>query len=206
MIKLIIFDLDGVLADTEDIHHLCLLKSVSTVTGLPVDKFSYLFSLDGQTTKYKLSQLKIAFNLSDAQIDQIDIDKQMHTARMFKETLIPIPSQITMLQDLKVDYMLALASNSRKENVLHILNALGIIDFFSVILSSNDIKNPKPDPEIFLTVMNLLGIIPNETLILEDSPAGKYAAITAGANLLPVDKMSDVTLENIRDAIRKIHT
>lgn len=206
MIKLIIFDLDGVLVDTEDIHHTCLLNAVSAVTGMPVDEFSYLFSLDGKTTKHKLSQLKIAFNLSDFQIEQIDTEKQLHTVQMFREVLGVVPEQVSMLQELKRDYTLALASNSRKENVLNILDTLGIISFFSMILSNNDVRNPKPDPEIFLTVMKELNISPNETLILEDSSAGKYAAITAGANLFPVDSIADVTLENIRDAIGKIST
>lgn len=206
MIKLIIFDLDGVLVDTEDIHHACLLNAVSSVTGMPNDKFSYLFSLDGKTTKHKLSKLKITFNLSDSQIEEIDNEKQLRTAQMFKHSLNAIPSQISMLQTLKEEYTLALASNSRKENVSHILDTLCITDFFSVILSNNDINNPKPDPEIFLTVMKELGFLPNETLILEDSPAGKYAAITAGANLFPVDNIADVTLENIKDAIEQIQT
>jgi beta-phosphoglucomutase len=206
MIKLIIFDLDGVLVDTEDIHHTCLLNAVSTVTGMPVDEFSYLFSLDGKTTKYKLSRLKIAFNLSDFQIEQIDTEKQLHTVKIFREVLGVVPSQVSMLQALKKDYTLALASNSRKENVLNILDTLGIISFFSIILSNNDVRNPKPDPEIFLAVMKELNIAPNETLILEDSSAGKYAAITTGANLFPVDSIADVTLENIRDAIGKIST
>jgi len=206
MIKLIIFDVDGVLVDTESIHRESLLDAVKYITHLPESKFSHLINIDGKTTKHKLELLKNHLNLTDLQVSLIDDKKQQNVIRHFYRPLVSSPDQYGMFEGLKDDYKLAVASNSRKENVLRILNVLGITHYFPTILSNDDVEKHKPDPEIFLTVMKMEEVEPNETLILEDSEAGKYAAITSGAHVLPVGALSEVTLENIQNEIRKINT
>jgi len=200
--KVIIFDLDGVLVDTENIHFECLVEAINFVTGLPENKFVQFVKSNGQTTTYKLNILKYELTLSDFQIKLIDDRKQQNVINRFNH-IETSPDLYQMLTSLKMKYKLALASNSRKENVMRILNILNITSFFSQILTNNDVRNHKPDPDIFLTIMEREHVLPNETLILEDSLAGKYAAISSGAHLFSVDSIADVTLENIRDAINK---
>lgn len=205
MIKLIIFDLDGVLVDTEYIHRESLLDAVKTITGLPRSRYEHLLKIDGQTTKQKLNLLKHHLVLEDLDLQLIDDQKQQNLIRYLFRGLKSSPDQVEMLTTLEKDYTLAIASNSRKENVITILNILSITHFFSTIYSNNDVENPKPDPEIFLKIMNLKEIAPNETLILEDSDAGKYAAITSGAHVLAINNLEMVTLTNIQNEIRKIN-
>lgn len=205
MIKLIIFDLDGVLVDTEHIHRQSLIDAVKTITGRrPVD-YEHLLKIDGQTTKQKLNLLKHRLVLDDLEVQLIDDRKQQNVIRYLFRGLKTNPSQYEMLSSLKENYKLAIASNSRKENVITILNILGITSFFSIILSNNDVVNPKPDPEIFISAMSSANVNPNETLILEDSEAGKYAAITSEAHVLEIDNLDMVTLTNIQNEIRKIN-
>jgi len=206
MIKLIIFDLDGVLVDTECIHRECLIRAVSSITGMDEDMFVHLIDRGGKTTKHKLSILKQNFGLTDLQLSLIDDSKQKNVIEHFYQPLKTLPDQDNIFRTLKNDYKLAIASNSRQENVTLLLSILGITSYFSNILSNSDVINHKPDPEIFLTVMSRENVTPSETLILEDSCSGKYAAIASGAYLFPVNDMSDVTLRNIQDVIIKINT
>jgi len=205
MIKLIIFDLDGVLVDTEQIHRQSLIDAVKTITGRRTSEYEHLLKIDGQTTKQKLNLLKHRLVLDDLEVQLIDDRKQQNVIRYLFRGLKTNPSQYEMLSSLKENYKLAIASNSRKENVITILNILGITNFFSLILSNNDVTNPKPDPEIFIAAMATENVSPNETLILEDSEAGKYAAITSGAHVLAIDSLDMVTLTNIQNEIRKIN-
>lgn len=205
MIKLIIFDLDGVLVDTEHIHRQSLIDAVKTITGRCPTDYEHLLKIDGQTTKQKLNLLKHHLVLDDLEVQLIDDRKQQNVIRYLFRGLKTSPNQQEMISELKESYKLAIASNSRKENVITILNILGITNFFSIILSNNDVTNPKPDPEIFIAAMDSVNASPNETLILEDSEAGKYAAITSGAHVLEVDSLDMVTLTNIQNEIRKIN-
>lgn len=205
MIKLIIFDLDGVLVDTEHIHRQSLIDAVKTITGRRPSDYEHLLKIDGQTTKQKLNLLKHHLVLDDLEIQLIDDQKQQNVIRYLFRGLRSSPNQHETISTLSKEYTLAIASNSRKENVITILNILGITNFFSTILSNNDVVNAKPDPEIFIAAMNSVNASPNETLILEDSEAGKYAAITSGAHVLEVDSLDMVTLTNIQNEIRKIN-
>lgn len=206
MIKLIIFDLDGVLVDTESIHRDSLLESVEYITGIPRIRYEHLVEIDGRTTRQKLKELQYFLELEDLDVQLIDDKKQQNVIRCLFRDLKTNPNQYEMLDALKEDYILAIASNSRKENVITILNVLGITNFFSTILSNNDVVHPKPDPEIFRTAMSMEGILPAETLILEDSPAGKNAAEASGAYVLSVNNMDMVNLGNIQDEIQRINT
>lgn len=206
MIKLIIFDLDGVLVDTEDIHYRCLINAINDITGLPTSKLIPFIKKDGTTTNHKLEILKQEFNLTKDEIILIDNRKQLNTINCFHSKIPTSPNLYNMLNLLKKDYKLALASNSRKENVMCIVNVLKIKDFFTTILTNSDIIKCKPDPEIFLMAIQKEEVLPAETLILEDTESGKYAATESGAFLLPVGNIADVTLENIINAINPINT
>jgi beta-phosphoglucomutase len=206
MIKLIIFDLDGVLADTEAMHRESLLDAIKYITGLPRDDYEHLFAVDGRTTKEKLRMLQEHADLSELDLQLIDDKKQQNVIRHFFRGIKTSPNQSLMIHALSEKYKLAVASNSRKENVINILNILGITNYFERVLSNNDVINPKPNPEIFQHIMEVTGISADETLILEDSPAGRTAAIASGAHLFEVDNMEQVTLENIENAIKRINT
>jgi len=72
-----------------------------------------------------------------------------------------------------------------------------ISSFFDYIVSNEDVENPKPSPQIYLKCMSHEGIGPNETLILEDSPTGRRAAMLSGANLCPVKSVDDVNIDYV---------
>ncbi len=81
-----------------------------------------------------------------------------------------------------------IASTARKENLENVLRFLDIADFFDVIQSGNDVKNGKPDPEIYFRVMDSLQVLPSDTLIFEDTEIGVFAAQASGAQCIRVTK------------------
>ena len=81
------------------------------------------------------------------------------------------------------------------------LEKTGVKDLFDTIMSNQDVKNPKPDPEGYLHLMEKYGIEKNRCYIVEDSPKGRQAAYASGANVIEVEDSYDVTLGYIRSMI-----
>ncbi len=202
MIKLIIFDLDGVLAKTEHIHDEALS---SAITSLNIIGFKDIIGMQGTTTKHKLQVLKERFNLADETLTLIDQTKQVEVLRRITNEVTPHIRQHKMLKELSKRYVMGVGSNSRRENVDAVISHLGIAKYFFKILANNDVTRHKPDPEVFLTIIADAGVSPEETLILEDSIAGKEAAKQSGAYVFPVEHIAEVTLENIEHAIQQIN-
>ena len=95
------------------------------------------------------------------------------------------------------NFKIACCSNSIRRTVLVVLSKLGIIEYMDLILSNEDVKNSKPHPEIYWQAMSTLGVLPEETLIVEDSPHGLLAAHRSKSNILRVNSQKEVTVDNI---------
>lgn len=202
MVKLIIFDLDGVLADTEVMHLECLQQAIREYLGIDQEFINLYVRPDGTTTKSKLLALANDFNLSIEMLEVIDKRKQ----QLVNDTLAQMPVNISkkkLIETLARDYVLAIGSNSRKSNVDQILNKLKIKQYFSLIVSGDMVSKGKPDPEIFTLIIDSLNVLPQETLILEDSSNGQIAALRSGAYLLKIGSVADTNLSNIQNAINK---
>ena len=93
-----------------------------------------------------------------------------------------------MLEVMKNFYHIALVTTASKKNTEEILRYFKKRDLFEFIISAEDVKNKKPDPEGFVKAMNYFNITPKDTIIFEDSNSGIEAAIKSGANILKVEK------------------
>lgn len=201
-IDTIIFDLDGVLVDTEQIHTDTFNEAARSV--LSKDQYPSLNSIshDGRTTRQKLQSLSVLANIDLKQIQEIDSIKQLLVIDRLKD-IRPDTDKITLLSELSKKYKIGLASNSRKNNVDTILSSMQISEFFDVILTADNVLIPKPNPEIFIRTMELLETTPEKTLIFEDSPAGLEAAISSLAKTVRVFNSKEICLEKVLDEIRK---
>jgi HAD superfamily hydrolase (TIGR01509 family) len=85
-----------------------------------------------------------------------------------------------------------------------VLEKAMISNYFDIYLSNEDVENPKPNPEIYNKCIQNLGVLPCETLILEDNVHGKKAAIESGAHLLEINTINEVTYFNIKSKIQEI--
>ena len=197
MIKLIVFDLDGVLVETKKLHFDAFNKALRDVD--PKYEISYdehLTRYDGLSTHKKLDLLGREKGLSGMEFQSIWLRKQVYTSQMLRE-LTPDTRLIEVLRKLKEKYTIAVASNSIRDSVKITLLKLGLLEYVDFYLSNEDVKYPKPHPEIYLRSMIQSGATPKETLIIEDSVIGRNAANNSGAYLLGVNNSLDVTYEHI---------
>lgn len=203
-IKLIIFDLDGVLVDSCDMHYLALNTAIEQIAGKKyvISKQEHLTTFNGLNTKTKLQMLTENKNLNPQLHDDINKLKQSITLHMFNH-FEPNQQKINLLKHLiELGYTLHCASNCKKQSLYLILTKLGLFNYFSNILSNEDITYPKPAGEIYLRSMAYANASPNETLIIEDSFIGLTAAKKSGAHIYMVKNSIDVTIENIMNAIK----
>lgn len=207
MIKLIVFDLDGVLVETKKLHYDAFNKALRDVD--PKYEISYdehLAKYDGLSTHKKLNLLGLEKGLSEIQFQSIWQRKQAYTYQMLKELAFD-NRLIEILKKLKNEYhyTIAVASNSIRDSVKITLLKLGLLEYVDFYLSNEDVKYPKPHPEIYLKAMIQSGATPKETLIIEDSVIGRNAANNSGAYLLGVNNSLDVTCERIIEYIESIN-
>ena len=195
MIKLVIFDLDGVLVEAKSIHYESLNKALDPQFAINWDE--HLLTYDGLKTNQKLEMLHIKKGLPQELFKQVWDKKQYYTLKSLKE-LKPSP-QLQVCMDLLIQsgYKLAVCSNSIRKTVLTVLSRLDIIDRFDLILSNEDVQNSKPHPEIYWKAISMMGCLPEETLIIEDSPFGLLAANRSKSHVMRVESPKDITYNNI---------
>jgi len=202
---LLIFDLDGVLIDSKDVHYFALNKSLELIDSTYMISIEeHLKEFDGLTTHEKLKKLSVKKGLPKQKFDDVWKHKQIFTEELLQDLKID-ENLVAIFNDLKkLDIKLAVASNSIKKTVYIVLNQLGISNYFDLILSNEDVINPKPHPEIYWKCMSHFGVLPNQTTIFEDSPIGKEAAILSGANLISISRRRDLDLNKINRGISLI--
>lgn len=200
MIKLIIFDLDGVLIESKDIHFTALNNALEDHGFKSISYKDHISTFDGKSTKIKLKMKKIIGRLAE----KINEQKQVYTKELLKNTI----ERNKYLEDLIIKlknkgYTVACASNSVQDTVQIALEKLGILHLFDCKISNEDVTNPKPNPEMYLKCMLHFGIGPRDTLIIEDSYIGRQGAFNSGANLCEVNNPDEVTYKRIKNAINK---
>lgn len=201
--KLLIFDLDGVLVEAKEIHYESLNKALANVSETYVISWEdHLKTFDGLKTYDKLKLLNITRGLPldrDLQ-EKIFNDKQSFTTKALSK-LRKNQDLINLFKQLKKDgFKIACCSNSIEKTVHLVLKRLGIDDFFDIKLSNDDVKFAKPHPEIYWKAMSYFGALPENTLIVEDSPTGLTAAYRSGAKVLRVKNPKDFDFEKITNA------
>jgi HAD superfamily hydrolase (TIGR01509 family) len=208
MIRLIIFDLDGVLVEAKDIHYQTLNDALREVAGehMTISVEEHLSTYDGRKTMEKLRMLTDSRGLSPDYYQRVFDMKQQFTLHALRK-LLPDARLQHIMELLKSDgYTLACCSNSIRRTVLTALGKLGLIEYMDLIISNEDVKNSKPHPEMYWNAMSMMGTLPEETLIVEDSPAGLLAAARSRANILRVNNPVDLTWEKLSGKLHEKKT
>jgi beta-phosphoglucomutase len=183
--KAIIFDLDGVVADTSDAHYRSWQR-LADEEDYPFDKERYR-ALLGRTREDSLELLVAGAALSGAKRNDMLARKQTYfaieLAQMRPDHVLP--GVVPLLDAARsAGIKLGLASSSR--NARAVLAQLAMNDRFQVIADGCTVARPKPAPDIFLWTADALGVDPVDCLVLEDSAAGVEAAIAAGCHVVSV--------------------
>lgn len=181
-ISAVIFDLDGLLSDTECLHMQAYQKVLK----------KYSVKLTDQ--EYKEHWIKNGLGISsylkkhNLIIDYPNLRKEKAIIynKLLKTSLKPMPYAIDIVKNLYKKKKLAIASSSYRENVETVLELLDIKKCMDVIVSGCDVENLKPHPEIFNLAVNKLNVIKEESIILEDAEKGVIAANNANIKVIAI--------------------
>lgn len=212
MIKLIISDFDGVLMDLKQIHFEALNKALAHFNeAYVISHDEHLKLYDGLPTSEKLNILSYSKSVPRELHTEINALKQEYTIELmksFKNINHDIPKTITKL--LSNGYTFYVASNAMLNTVSLGLDKLKITSLVDKVFSNADVKNAKPNSEIYLRCMIDAGVDPHETLIIEDSQNGREAAIRSGAYVCGIDNSFHFTYDRIKSILdtissKKVH-
>ena len=204
MIKLIIFDLDGVLVEAKEIHYNTLNQALREIGNeYVITEAEHLSTYDGLKTNQKLDMLTKAKGLPKDVHEQVWNRKQHLTIEAISQlqTNHVLVSLFKELRDR--GYQLACASNSIRRSVLVMLSKIGLIEYMDLIISNEDVKNSKPHPEMYWKAISMMGVLPEQTLIVEDSPHGLLAASRSRAHVVRVDNPHDLTIEKLETKLKE---
>jgi HAD superfamily hydrolase (TIGR01509 family) len=193
--KLIIFDLDGVLVEAKNIHFDALNEALGPKYSIEWNE--HLSKYDGLKTNQKLEMLTKEKGLPTELYKQVWDEKQRLTLKKLSDLKPSTQLQVCISSLVNEGYKIACCSNSIRKTVLTVLSKLGIIEYFDLILSNEDVKNSKPHPEIYWKAISMVGCLPEETLIVEDSPFGLLAASRSKSHVMRVESPKDITYNNI---------
>jgi HAD superfamily hydrolase (TIGR01509 family) len=204
MIKFIIFDLDGVLVNTKDMHFEALNRALlKTKSSHQISYSDHLKYFDGLPTKEKLRLLLYKKKIFKTELKKIYNLKQNYTNILLKNEIKFDIKLFNLFKKLSKTYKLAIATNSIKKTLVTCIDNLKIKNFLSFAISADEVKKNKPHPEIYLNCLVKTGFKPTETLILEDSYFGRIAAKESGCNLMPIKNLEDISYGKILSFIKK---
>ena len=182
--RALIFDMDGVLIDTEQLNDTHMVKFLKKL-GIEIDS-DYLQKFRGVHAKYAWDQISKEFNLSTP-IDQLisEVRKSYLDYLISLDNLEPVEGVREFLEKLKKQKIkLAVASSAYHKRIDMLLKTCALTNYFNVILSGDHVEHGKPDPEIYVETAKLLKEDPKDCIVFEDATNGIIAAKAAGMKVI----------------------
>lgn len=182
--KAVIWDMDGVIADTAP-YHFAAWQGLASKLGraFAEDDFRHTFGLrNDDIVRYIMGQ-----DISPDEIWALSARKEASFRAKIREGITPLPGVVPLLEGLsQAGFKMAIASSAPMENIALIAERLNIGRHFKAIVSEKDVTVGKPDPQVFLIASQRLGLPPRCCLVIEDAVAGVRAARAADMRCLAV--------------------
>lgn len=202
-IEAVAFDKDGVIFDSERVYARAL-EQVAAEWGvaLPANIHERLLGVSADKSYAVLSEF-----LGERTADFVENHWLPLVHQLFENDTLPFIEGVeSLIEALYAQgYPLALVTNDFQENLLRDVNHTrpDLLKYFSVVISRDEMQNPKPHPEPYERAAALLGVAPEQLLVIEDSDTGAQAAISAGAQVLLLAHGRDVPAE-IKSQVRRV--
>lgn len=185
MIKGIIFDMDGLLIDSEASTYK-LYQKVFIEHGLTLDKNFYLDLLGTNEAKIIRSIAEVFNSENEARLIVNKVHEELNT--LFEVEGVPVKTGVFKLLNYLEKHSIkkAVATSSSRQRAIKILKSAGLYDFFDVIVCGDEVSVGKPNPEIFIKATNELCLVPEEVLVFEDSENGIKGAYAGGMHVVNI--------------------
>jgi HAD superfamily hydrolase (TIGR01509 family) len=186
----VLFDLDGVLADTERLHWTAYRETLLELgVDVGVEEYRRRFIARGGGPEYACA----AYALSITP-DELRARKRPRYLALLAAGVAPCPGARAALERLRGAFRTAVATNSTRDEATLILGALGLAPLLDAVVAREDYRHPKPAPDAYLTAAARLGLRSGECVVVEDTERGLGAALAAGMRVLAMP--NDLTLDN----------
>lgn len=207
MNKLVVFDLDGVLINSRELHYYALNSALEKVDKkYTVSTEEHLSTYDGLSTTKKLNLLSENKGLPKELHSTVWAEKQKATVQLLKNFSTNSVA-VKIVNTLKErNYKVAVASNSIRETLKVALHSVGLLHLVDYTVSNEDVKNAKPHPEMYWKCMVELGALPSSTLVVEDSHVGRQAALLSGAHLYAIKDHYELNYNNFFVELEKFES
>jgi beta-phosphoglucomutase len=182
----ILFDLDGVIVDSE-MQHYQAFKSTFSEYGIALSKQQFKDSFIGKTDKASFIDFFGESKSPPIELNELMTKKSRYYARLIQENVPAYPDAITCITALKAQQQLmGLVTGSLMQEVKALLEGLDLATMFTVIITAEDVIDSKPSPEGYLKAAKVLSVSPENCLVVEDAPKGVSAARSANMHCLAV--------------------
>ncbi|MBA7564904.1 MAG: beta-phosphoglucomutase family hydrolase [Dehalococcoidia bacterium] len=177
-IAAVIWDMDGVLADTAP-HHLLAWQETFAKRGINFTEadFKRGFGIRNDA----IIKNVLGEQVTPEEIEAIAREKEATFRRIIGKDIKPLPGALELVKALdEGSIRMAIASSTTIENIHLIVGSLGIADYFKAVITGHDVTEGKPSPQVFLLAAQRLGAEPKNCIVVEDAVAGVKAAKSAG--------------------------
>lgn len=209
MIRAVIFDMDGVLIDSQPMHYEGDRQTLASCgIDAPIEEMT---AYAGTTNRLRFTLFKEKYDLAENIDTLIEKREKIMIDIVNESNAVPTAGVVELLRDIrKCGLKTAVASSSSYPFIYAVLRKLHIEDYFDLIFSGESVPNGKPAPDVFLETAGKLGIDPSECAVVEDSANGVLAAVRAGMHCVgyqnPTSGEQDLSLAIIViDDFRKIN-
>ncbi len=176
MPQALIFDLDGVIVDSEPLHLLATQRTLQVI-GRDLSEEEYYRRYVALTDRELFEAL---LGRGDPRVEHLVAEKQRLYRELTASGVKPYPATVAFIERAQKVFPLALATGATREEAEEVLRRLGIREAFQVVVTAEDYPRGKPDPAPFLLAAHHLGVPPHRCVVIEDSKEGIKAAKAAG--------------------------
>ena len=204
--RAVVFDMDGLLLDTE----MLWMRSEEAVFRNHGDTFTYEDKLAVVGTPIPVGSRYMARRLGIPEREaEIEAELLELMRAELRRQVDARPGALELVERLRGQVPLAVASNSYRDIVGLALATAALTDAFAAVVSADDVRQPKPAPDLYLLVCDRLGVSPRDALALEDSPSGVAAAKAAGLTCIAVPQFAEADVsaaDRVIDSLERLLT
>ena len=199
----LVFDVDGVIADTEAVNARASIKAFAEVLGVEgVRRRDFEAGLGRGAEEYVRAAARVhGLDLSDTQVAAVTLARQKNFLTILMQQRLPAFPGVSELMTAALEhseFRVAIATSSTREKSEAALQAAGIPYPRMAYITGSDVRHKKPHPELFLTAAKAMGVSPSACVVIEDAPDGVAAAKAADAKCIAVT--NSTTAEKLAQA------